>query len=60
LPELIDVGGAGDKVVMIIRPASETGEQAARSANLTTFHDGKAVEMMHYPNPEDALAAAGV
>jgi hypothetical protein len=29
-------------------------------ANLTTFRDGKAVEMVHYVNPEDALAAAGV
>ena len=29
-------------------------------ANLTTFRDGKVIEMVHYPNPDDALAAAGV
>jgi ketosteroid isomerase-like protein len=58
--ELIDVVDAGDKVVVIMRPPSEDGEPMALSANLTTFRDGKAIEMVHYPNPEDALAAAGV
>jgi ketosteroid isomerase-like protein len=57
--ELVDVVGAGDKVVVIIRPPDEDGEQGALSANLTTFRDGKAIEMVHYPNPDDALAAAG-
>jgi predicted ribosome-associated RNA-binding protein Tma20 len=57
--ELVDVIAAGDKVVVILRPVSAVGEQAAPSANLTTFRDGKAVEMVHYPSPEDALAAAG-
>jgi ketosteroid isomerase-like protein len=57
--ELIDIVDAGDKVVVITRPPSEDGEPAALSANLTTFRDGKAIEMVHYPNPEDALAAAG-
>jgi ketosteroid isomerase-like protein len=58
--ELVDVVGAGDKVVVIMRAPSEDGEPAALSANLTTFRDGKAIEMVHYPNPVDALAAAGV
>lgn len=58
--DLIDVVDAGDKVVVIMRPHSEDGEQATLSANLTTFRDGKAIEMVHYPNPVDALAAAGV
>jgi ketosteroid isomerase-like protein len=58
--ELVDVVGAGDKVVVIIRPPGEDGEQEAPSANLTTFRDGRAIEMVHYPNPDDALAAAGV
>jgi ketosteroid isomerase-like protein len=58
--ELVDAVDAGDKVVVIMRPPSQDGESAALSANLTTFRDGKAVEMVHYPNPEDALAAAGV
>jgi len=29
-------------------------------ANLTTFRDGKAIEMVHYPDPDDARRAAGV
>jgi ketosteroid isomerase-like protein len=60
LGELVDVVGAGDKVVVIMRPPAEDGEEGALSANLTTFRDGKAIEMVHYPNPADALAAAGV
>lgn len=58
--ELVDVVDAGDKVVVIMRPPAPDGEAAALSANLTTFRNGKAVEMVHYPNPEDAIAAAGV
>jgi hypothetical protein len=48
------------QVVVIKRPPSYEGEQATLSANLTTFRDGKVVETVHYPKPEDALAAAGV
>jgi ketosteroid isomerase-like protein len=58
--ELVDVVDAGDKVVVIMRPPSQDGKEAALSANLTTFRNGKAVEMVHYPKPEDAIAAAGV
>jgi ketosteroid isomerase-like protein len=58
--ELIDVVEAGEKVVVIMRPFSHEGEPAALVANLTTFRHGKVTEMVHYPNPEDALAAAGV
>jgi ketosteroid isomerase-like protein len=58
--ELVDVRDAGDKVVVIMRPPTQDGEQAALSANLTTFRDGKAIEMVHYPDPADALTAAGV
>ena len=42
-----------------MRPPSGEGEPTALSANLTTFCDGKVIEMVHYANPEDALAAAG-
>ena len=28
-------------------------------ANLTTFRDGKVVEIVHYPDANDALAAVG-
>ena len=58
--ELVDVLGAGEKVVVIIRPPSEDGEQAPPVANLTTFRDGRAVKMVHYSDPEDALAAVGL
>lgn len=58
--ELIDIVDAGDKVVVIMRSASEAGEPAAVSANLTTFRGGKAIEMVHYANPADALTAAGI
>ncbi len=54
--ELVD---AGEKVVVIMRRASAEGDQAALSANLPTFRDGKDVEMVHYPNADDARAAAG-
>ncbi len=58
--ELLDVVDAGDKVVVIMRAPSHEGEQAAPSANLATFRDGKIIEIVQYPNPEDALVASGV
>jgi ketosteroid isomerase-like protein len=58
--ELIDVVGAGDNVIVIMRPPSDGPEPAAPVANLTTFRDGKVIEIVHYPNAADALAAAGV
>jgi|SRR5436309_1767781 len=58
--ELVEVVGAGDKVVAIMRPISEEGERGQLSANLSTFCDGKVVEMVHYPRAADALAAAGI
>jgi ketosteroid isomerase-like protein len=57
--ELIELIDAGDKVVVIMRRTGEDG-QPELVANLTTFHDGKAIEMVHYPDPDDARAAAGV
>jgi ketosteroid isomerase-like protein len=58
--ELIDVVGAGDKVVVILRPPSGGARPAPPVANLATFRNGKVVEMVHYPDVDDALAAAGV
>jgi ketosteroid isomerase-like protein len=55
--ELID---AGEKVVVVMRRRAEDGKSTELVANLTTFRDGKVVEMVHYPNPDDARAAAGV
>jgi ketosteroid isomerase-like protein len=57
--ELVDVIGAGDSVVVIMRPVDETDPGELR-ANVTTFRDGKVVEMVHYANPDEARAAAGV
>ncbi|MCW2978799.1 MAG: hypothetical protein JWO14_526 [Solirubrobacterales bacterium] len=42
--------------MVILRPAGSD----RTFANLTTFREGKAIEMVHYPNPEDAFAAAGL
>jgi ketosteroid isomerase-like protein len=53
---LVDVVAAGEKVVVVLGPA-EGGDE--RWANLTTFRDGRVVEMVHYPSVDDALAAAG-
>jgi ketosteroid isomerase-like protein len=58
--ELVDVVDAGEQVVVIMRPPPHQGEPAEMIANLTTFRDGKVREMVHYANPDDALAAAGV
>jgi ketosteroid isomerase-like protein len=56
--ELVDVVGIGDKVVVSMQPPSDGGEPIPPVANLTTFRDGKVVEMVHYPDASDALAAA--
>ena len=56
--ELVDVVGADDKVVVIMRSPAQAGQPGSLSANLTTFRDGKVVEMVHYPNADDALTAA--
>jgi ketosteroid isomerase-like protein len=60
LAELVELVDAGEKVVVIVRPQSASAGEAALSANVTTFRDGKVVEMVHYDDPSDALAAAGV
>jgi ketosteroid isomerase-like protein len=57
--EVVDMIDAGDKVVVIMRRMAE-GEEPELVANLTTFRDGKVVEMVHYGDPDDARAAAGV
>lgn len=55
--ELVEVVDAGEQVVVITRPLLAEG---ALSASVTTFRDGKAVEMVSYPSPQDALAAVGL
>jgi len=53
--ELVDVIEAGAQVVVVMRPRGAGG---ALRANLTTFRDGRAVEMVAFDSPEAALAAA--
>jgi len=57
--ELVDVVGVDDKVVVIMRSAAQEDQPGSLSADLTTFRDGKVIEMVHYPDPDDALAAVG-
>ncbi|HTU87573.1 MAG TPA: nuclear transport factor 2 family protein [Solirubrobacteraceae bacterium] len=57
--ELVELIDAGDKVVVIMRRIGDDGESEL-VANLTTFRDGKVIEMVHYPDPVQARAAAGV
>ena len=57
--EPVDMIDAGDKIIVIMRRTGEDGEPE-EVANLTTFRDGKVTEMVHYPNPDDARAAAGL
>jgi ketosteroid isomerase-like protein len=57
---LVDVIDAGDRVVVIMRPPGSDAEPGLLQANLTTFRDGKVVGMVHYDDPQDALAAAGL
>jgi ketosteroid isomerase-like protein len=57
--ELVDVIDAGEKVVVIMRPRPQGGETPAPLvANVSTFRAGKVIEMVHYDNAEDAIAAA--
>ena len=58
MPELVDVIGSGDRVVVILQP-SPTPEDPAprRTANVTTFRDGRVVEMVHYADVDAALRA---
>jgi ketosteroid isomerase-like protein len=56
--ELVEVIDAGDRVVVILQPTSDAGEPPSPIGNLTTFRNGMVVEMVHYPNPDDAIAAA--
>ena len=56
--ELVDVVDAGDRVVVIMRPPHDWGAPPSPVANVTTFRDGKVIEIVHYPNADDALADA--
>jgi ketosteroid isomerase-like protein len=55
MAQLVDVVDAGERVVLILRRPD-----GSLAANLTTIQGGHVVEMRHYPDPSEALAAAGV
>jgi ketosteroid isomerase-like protein len=57
--ELVELVDAGEKVVVIMRRTNDAGEPEL-IANLTTFRDGKAIEMVHYVDADEARRAAGV
>lgn len=57
--ELVEVIDAGEQVVVIMRRTGDEG-QPELVANLTTFRNGKVIEMVHYPDPAAARATAGV
>lgn len=54
--EVVEFVDAGDQVVVVLRAPRD----AQLRANLTTFRDGLVVEMVHFEDPSEALAAAGV
>lgn len=57
LPEIVDVVQAGQCVVVVLQPRARAGQpDPPRTANLTTLRDGLVVEMVHYEDPEAALA----
>jgi ketosteroid isomerase-like protein len=58
--ELIDVLDAGDRIVAILQPPPLGGAPAPMRAQITTFRDGKVIEMVGYRTVEAALAEAGV
>lgn len=58
--ELVDVIDAGDRVVVITQPPPEDGRPVPLHGQVTTFRDGKVVEMVGYETVQDALTAAGV
>jgi ketosteroid isomerase-like protein len=56
--ELVDVIDAGEQVVVVMRPPRRPDpHEPELRANLTTFREGKVVEMVAYQTPEAALAA---
>jgi ketosteroid isomerase-like protein len=57
--EVIDVVGAGDEVAVIMGPPASAGGRVWTAANVTRLRGGKIVEIVNYPSPDDALAAAG-
>lgn len=60
LGRLVDVLDAGDRVVVIMEPRRAPGAASELRANVTTFRDGRVVEMVAYETPAAAREAAGL
>ncbi len=59
--ELVDVIAVGDDVVVLMRPQpSADGSPAPLRANITRFRGGRAVELVAFDSPAEALASAGL
>ncbi len=57
---LVDVVAAGDRVVVIMQPPAADGLDPPLRANVTTFRDGKVIEIVAHPTPDAAKRAAGL
>ena len=55
---------SGDQIVVIVRhrlrPKGTIGEFEYRNGQIWTFRDGMIQSLLQYPNPEEALEAAGL
>src|SRR5579884_3276401 len=47
--ELVDIIDGGDRVVVITQPPPVDGETSPLHGQITTFRDGKVIEMVGYP-----------
>lgn len=58
--DLVEIIDAGKRVVVILQPPPVDGELPPRRAQVTSFRQGRIVEMVGYETVAEALAAAGV
>lgn len=58
--ELLEVIDAGDRVVVILQPPPIDGMPSPPRGQITTFRDGKVIEMRGFATVESALEAAGL
>jgi ketosteroid isomerase-like protein len=59
--ELLDAREVGDRVLLVVHTHAppEWGEREEPHGELATVRDGKVVEIVVYPNVDEAVAAAG-
>ncbi len=62
--EVIELHESGDQVVALVvsrvRPKGTDAEMELRNGFIWTLSDGKLISMVGYPDPDDALKAAGL